>query len=90
MGGIPSVLIERGQMGGWSPEEVHSMRKDVRNILCVLGVYDGPEESTAMNYPMEIGQVRYQFANVSGLWYPAKKPGDLRQGRGVSGMYEGF
>ena len=32
--GIPSVLIERGQMGGWSPEEVHSTRKDVRNILC--------------------------------------------------------
>ena len=39
--GIPSVLIERGQMGGWSPEEVHSTRKDVRNILCALGVYDG-------------------------------------------------
>ena len=31
--GIPSVLIERGQMGGWSPEEVHSTRK-MRNILC--------------------------------------------------------
>ena len=74
--GIPSVLIERGQMGGWSPEEVHSMRKDVRNILCVLGVYDGLR-SYSNYYPMEIGQVRYQFANVSGLWYPAKKPGDL-------------
>ena len=74
--GIPSVLIERGQMGGWSPEEVHSMRKDVRNILCVLGVYDGLR-SYSNYYPMEIGQVRYQFANVSGLWYPAKKPGDI-------------
>ena len=74
--GIPSVLIERGQMGGWNTEEVHSMRKDVRNILCFLGIYEGLR-SYSTYYPMEIGQVRYQFANTSGLWYPAKKPGDL-------------
>lgn len=74
--GIPSVLIERGQMGGWSPEEVHSTRKDVRNILCALGVYDGMR-SYSNYYPMEIEDVRYQSASVSGLWYPAKKPGDI-------------
>lgn len=74
--GIPSVLIERGQMGGWSQEEVHSTRKDVRNILCALGVYEGLR-SYSNYYPMEIGEVRYQSASVSGLWYPAKKPGDL-------------
>ena len=55
--GIPSVLIERGQMGGWSPEEVHSTRKDVRNILCALGVYDGMR-SYSNYYPMEIEDVR--------------------------------
>ena len=74
--GIPSVLIERGQMGSWSPEEVHSTRKDVRNILCALGVYDGMR-SYSNYYPMEIEDVRYQSASVSGLWYPAKKPGDI-------------
>lgn len=74
--GIPSVLIERGQMGGWSPEEVHSTRKDMRNILCALGVYDGMR-SYSNYYPMEIEDVRYQSASVSGLWYPAKKPGDI-------------
>ena len=58
--GIPSVLIERGQMGGWSPEEVHSTRKDVRNILCALGVYDGMR-SYSNYYPMEIEDVRYQL-----------------------------
>ena len=63
--GIPSVLIERGQMGGWSPEEVHSTRKDVRNILCALGVYDGMR-SYSNYYPMEIEDVRYQSASVSG------------------------
>ena len=74
--GIPSVLIERGQMGSWSPEEVHSTRKDVRNILCALGIYDGMR-SYSNYYPMEIEDVRYQSASVSGLWYPAKKPGDI-------------
>ena len=63
--GIPSVLIERGQMGGWSPEEVHSTGKDVRNILCALGVYDGMR-SYSNYYPMEIEDVRYQSASVSG------------------------
>ena len=74
--GIPSVLIERGQMGGWTAEEVKSTGKDVRNILCFLGVYQGLR-SYSTYYPMEIENVRYQSATVSGLWYPAKKPGDL-------------
>ena len=28
--GIPSILIERGGMGGWNSEEVRSTRRDVR------------------------------------------------------------
>ena len=51
-------------------------KKDVRNILCALGVYDGMR-SYSNYYPMEIEDVRYQSASVSGLWYPAKKPGDI-------------
>ena len=31
---IPAVLLERGRMGTWEREEVDSMRRDVRNILC--------------------------------------------------------
>ena len=42
--GIPSILIERGGMGDWSTEEVRSMRRDVRNILCGLGVYLGQKD----------------------------------------------
>ena len=41
--GIPSILIERGGMGGWNNEEVRSTRRDVRNILCHLGIYRGTE-----------------------------------------------
>lgn len=39
--GIPSILIERGGMGAWTSEEVRSTRRDVRNILCHLGIYQG-------------------------------------------------
>lgn len=74
--GIPSVLIERGQMGGWTQEEVYSTRKDVHNILCCLGIYD-ELRSYSTYYPMEIDEMRYQSASVFGLWYPEKKPGDL-------------
>lgn len=74
--GIPSVLIERGKMGGWTREEVHSTWKDVRNILCFLGIYEGMR-SYSTYYPMEIEEVRYQSATVSGLWYPRKKAGDI-------------
>ena len=34
---IPAVLLERGCMGTWEREEVDSMRRDVRNILCGIG-----------------------------------------------------
>ena len=74
--GIPSVLIERGQMGGWTQEEVYSTRKDVHNILCCLGIYNELRNYSTY-YPMEIDEVRYQSASVFGLWYPEKRPGDL-------------
>ncbi len=74
--GIPSVLIERGQLGMWTQEEVYSTRKDVHNILCCLGIYN-ELRSYSTYYPMEIDETRYQSASVFGLWYPAKKPGDL-------------
>ena len=89
--GIPSILIERGQMGGWTEEESHSTRRDVRNILCHLGIYQG-EKDYRNYYPLEVKDVCYQAANEPGLWYPAKKPGDMiQQGEtlGVIKDYEG-
>lgn len=89
--GIPSVLVERGQMGAWSAEEVQSMKKDVRSILDVLGVCRARNISRSY-YPLDVTQVCYQAASCFGLWYPAKKPGDLiRRGEvlGVTKDYEG-
>ena len=56
--GIPSILIERGQMGGWTEEESHSTRRDVRNILCHLGIYQG-EKDYRNYYPLEVKDVCY-------------------------------
>ena len=89
--GIPSVLIERGQMGAWTEEEAHSTRRDVRNILCHLGVYLGQKDYRNY-YPLEVTDVSYQAANQNGIWYPYKSPGDMiRQGEvlGVVKDYEG-
>lgn len=74
--GIPSILIERGDMGDWNMEEVFSDVRDVWNILVSLGIYEGVKDER--NYhPIEIGRVCYLSAADTGLWYPEKKPGDI-------------
>lgn len=89
--GIPSILIERGQMGSWTKEESHSTVKDVRNILGSLGTYC--EERDYKNYyPLEVKDMCYQAANYAGLWYPCKLPGDMIQKGETLGIvkdYEG-
>lgn len=74
--GIPSILIERGQMGGWTFEEVRSTRRDVRNILCDLGIYLGKKDYRTY-YPLEVTDVCYQVSSQNGCWYPLRKPGDI-------------
>ena len=64
---IPAVLLERGCMGTWEREEVDSMRRDVRNILCSIGAYNGIR-SHSTYYPLKMDDVRYQCASVNGLW----------------------
>ena len=74
--GIASILLERGGMGAWTSEEVNSDKRDVRNILSSLGLYQIRRD--VRNYvPMEVTDVRYQAASEDGLWYPAAKPGDM-------------
>ena len=63
-------------MGGWNSEEVRSTRRDVRNILCHLGMYQGQKDYRTY-YPLEVTDVCYQDASQDGLWYPCRKPGDM-------------
>lgn len=76
--GIPSILIERGGMGLWTSEEVRSTRRDVRNILCHLGVYRGKKDYRKY-YPLEVTDICYQVASHGGCWYPFKNVGDMIQ-----------
>lgn len=74
--GIASILLERGGMGVWTSEEVNSDKRDVRNILSSLDMYQIRRD--VRNYvPMEVTDVCYQAASEDGLWYPAAKPGDM-------------
>ena len=89
--GIPSILIERGGMGDWTYEEVRSTRRDVRNILCHLGIYQGLKDFRTY-YPLDVADVRYQDAEENGLSYPFKKVGDMIQEGDILGEvrdYEG-
>lgn len=87
--GIPSILIERGGMGGWSLEETHSTRRDVRNILCHLGVYLGTKDYRNY-YPLEVKDVSYQAASFGGLWYPSKIPGDMIRTGEILGLVKDY
>lgn len=74
--GIASILLERGGMGAWTSEEVNSDKRDVRNILSSLDMYQIRRD--VRNYvPMEVTDVCYQATSEDGLWYPAAKPGDM-------------
>jgi predicted deacylase len=70
--GIPSVLIERGQLSLFSREEIEADKADVRNILRCLGVLDG--DWTA--YPKQELLEYNDDAPCTGCWYPERKPGD--------------
>lgn len=70
--GVPSVLIERGQLGLYSREEVDADKADVRNILCCLGVTPGDY----ILYPKQELLEYDVVAPNTGCWYPGKKAGD--------------
>ena len=73
--GIPSVLIERGQLSLFSREEIEADKADVRSILRFLGVLDGDWPC----YPKQLLSEYNDDAPCTGCWYPEKKPGDRFQ-----------
>lgn len=70
--GIPSVLIERGQLSLFSREEIEADKADVRNILRCLGLLEGDWTT----YPKQELSEYGDNAPCTGCWYPEKKPGD--------------
>ena len=85
--GIPSVLIERGQLSLFSREEIEADKADVRNILRCLGVLDGDW----MSYPKQELSEYNDDAPCTGCWYPEKKPGDrFRKGEKLGEIRDYF
>ena len=72
MSGIPSVLIERGQLSLLPAEEVKADKEDVINILKFLGLLEGE----FVTYPKTELREFSDDAPFTGCWYPDKKVGD--------------
>ena len=85
--GVPSVLIERGQLSLFSREEIEADKADVRNILRVLGVLDGEWTSYPKQALLEYGDE----APCTGCWYPEKRVGDsFRKGEKLGEIRDYF
>ena len=85
--GVPSVLIERGQLSLFSREEIEADKADVRNILRRLGVLDGDWT----RYPKQELLEYNDDAPCTGCWYPEKKPGDrFRKGEKLGEIRDYF
>lgn len=71
--GIPALLVERGDGGRWSEAEVAACKKNVWELMQVLGIrpYHASEAR-----PVEIGDARYETAQARGYWYCCKKAGE--------------
>ena len=88
--GVPGILIERGGLGIWSREEVEADRKDVRNVLRLLGVLDSAEEKRA-RHPEQLGRVVYMESEHTGCWYPRRNAGDrVRKGEVIGEVRDFF
>jgi len=76
--GVPGILIEIGQCGRWSEEEVAQYIRGVDNVLRRLGVLDGTCQRFGPVTFLE--KMNGVSAGQSGCWYSHVKPGDLVSG----------
>lgn len=66
--GIPALLIERGERGLWSEEEIAACKRNVFELMDHLKIK--PFSNTDF-HQKEIRQAVYEEAPVNGFWYPA-------------------
>lgn len=70
--GIPSILIERGQLSQFPREEIDADKTDVINIMKHLGMLDGKYREFSKTRLVEY----VLHSPVSGCWYPELHAGD--------------
>ena len=75
MQGVPSILLERGDQGRWSEEEVKANLEDLKNLLRLQGMLkDGIAPELRAGEIMQ--NLIYVNSPYEGCWYPKKKPGE--------------
>ena len=85
--GIPSVLIERGQLSLFSREEIEADKADVRNILRRIGTLPGDYTTYEKTELAEFSD----DAPCTGCWYPEKQVGDwFRKGEKLGEIRDYF
>lgn len=68
--GIPALLVERGERGLWSEEEVAACRENVYELMRHLGILNATSVSPCLQQA-EIRRAVYEEAPADGFWYPA-------------------
>lgn len=72
MNGIPSILIERGQLSQLPRADIDADKRDILNVMRHIGILDG--ESIAYE---KKGLTECElFSPATGLWYPRLHAGD--------------
>ncbi len=85
--GIPSILLERGQLSLFSREEIEADKADVRNILRRVGVLPGAYTTYPKTELLEYSD----DAPCTGCWYPEKKVGEwFRKGEKLGEIRDYF
>lgn len=85
---LPSILLERGNQGCWSEEEVNADKKDIINILRYIRMQD--EEPVRYRPEYEFTRVCYINAPKAGCWYPVKKVGESVRKNELIGEIKGY
>ncbi len=85
--GVPSILMERGGGGVFSPEELASYKQEVKHVLAHLGVLEGASLSEKAAQT-EVLKATYIDSEYQGFWYPVKKPGESFQKGELLGRVE--
>lgn len=67
--GLPSILLERGGSGRWTPQEVRDDIRDIINVMRLWGFLEG-EALLPILPPKRLVDPVYQYVSHSGLWYP--------------------
>ena len=90
--GIPSVLLERGCYGLWSPEEVMASQKDVRNILRVIGSLESDRfiNDRQNQIPKHMTHAHYIDSGQTGCWFPQKRAGQVVAAGELIGVMKDF